>query len=177
MTNGKSLANNKIVIITGSASGIGKATAKIFARDQATVICTDIDESSAQKISHEINESGGNSYAFGVDVTSRDAINHMVSEVVTKFGRIDFLFNSAGSILERLPFLEISDDIWDKTFDLNVKGTFYTMQSVLPEMLKKRSGCILIKNSYFLKSKLISNKVNCDYLYFKNFFQCINQAN
>ena len=143
MTNGKSLANNKIVIITGSASGIGKATAKIFAREQATVICTDIDESSAQKISHEINKSGGNSYAFGVDVTSRDAINHMVSEVVTKFGRIDFLFNSAGSILERLPFLEISDDIWDKTFDLNVKGTFYTMQSVLPEMLKKGNGVIV----------------------------------
>jgi len=134
---------NKIAVITGSASGIGKATAKIFARENAIVICADIDAKSAKKISDEINESGGNSHAFGVDVTSRDAINKMVSEVVAKFGSIDFLFNSAGSILERLPFLEISDDIWDKTFDLNVKGTFYTMQCIIPQMLKKQSGVIV----------------------------------
>ena len=143
MTNGNNLLKNKTAIITGSASGIGKATAKILAREQATVICTDINEESAQKISHEINKSGGKSHAFSVDVTSRNAINHMVTEVVTKYGGVDFLFNSAGSILERLPFLEISDDLWDKTFDLNVKGTFYTMQSVIPEMLKKQSGVIV----------------------------------
>jgi len=141
--NKNTLLKDQVIIITGSASGIGKATAKIFAREQATVVCTDINETSAKKISQKINEDGGNALSIGVDVTSRDAINEMTSKVISEFGKIDFLFNSAGSILERLPFLEITDDIWNKTFDLNVKGTFYTMQSVLPEMLKKGSGVII----------------------------------
>jgi NAD(P)-dependent dehydrogenase (short-subunit alcohol dehydrogenase family) len=133
----------KTIIITGAASGIGRAAALIFAREKANVVCADIDERGVEKTVEEINAIGGQALALAIDVTKRAAVTDMVQLALDGFGGVQFLFNSAGAAIRRAKFLDIDDDLFDKTFDLNVKGTFYAMQAVLPHMLANKFGVIV----------------------------------
>jgi NAD(P)-dependent dehydrogenase (short-subunit alcohol dehydrogenase family) len=133
----------KTVIITGAASGIGRATALIFARERANVVCADLNEAGARKTADEINARGSQALALAVDVTSRGQVNDMVERTLAAFGSVQFLFNSAGAAIRRAKFLEIDDALLQKTFALNVNGTFYAMQAVLPHMLKNKHGVIV----------------------------------
>ena len=135
--------HGKTILITGAASGIGRATALIFAREGANVVCADINEAGVQETAEKINGIGSQALALAVDVTKRAAVNDMVELAVNGFGCIDFLFNSAGAALKRAKFLEIDDDLLERTFDLNFKGTWYAMQAVLPHMLKNKGGVIV----------------------------------
>ncbi len=135
--------HGKTILITGAASGIGRATALIFAREGANVVCADINEAGVQETAEKINAIGSQALALAVDVTKRAGVNDMVALAANGFGRIDFLFNSAGAALKRARFLEIDDDLLDRTFDLNFKGTWYAMQAVLPHMLKNKAGVIV----------------------------------
>ncbi|KQZ00604.1 hypothetical protein ASD45_06860 [Pseudolabrys sp. Root1462] len=134
----------KTIVITGAGSGIGRATALIFAREGANVVCADIDEAAVAQTVEMIDAAyKGKSLALGIDVTERAAVNNMIELAVGDFGSVQFLFNSAGSAMRRAKFLDIDDDLFDATFDLNVKGTFYAMQAVLPHMLANRFGVIV----------------------------------
>ncbi|MCG8547474.1 MAG: SDR family NAD(P)-dependent oxidoreductase, partial [Alphaproteobacteria bacterium] len=133
----------KTVVITGAASGIGRAAAQIFGREGANVLCADIDEQGAHQVAREAEEAGGAGKAVYADVTQRDNVRDMIAAAIDTFGSVDFLFNSAGSAIRRAKFLEIDDDLWDKTYDLNVKGTLYGMQEVIPHMLEKGEGVIV----------------------------------
>ncbi len=133
----------KTLILTGAASGIGRETARIFGREGANVLCADVNEEGAAHAAEEVTERGGRGAHVKVDVTSRAQAAAMVERAKKVFGRIDFGFNSAGAALRRTPFLEIPDDLWERTFDLNVKGVFYCMQAVLPEMLAQGRGVIV----------------------------------
>ena len=135
--------HGKTIVITGAASGIGRATALIFAREGANVVCADIDEAGVEKTAEAINKLGAQTLALAIDVTKRAAIEDMAQLALDGFGRIDFLFNSAGSALKRAKFLDIDDDLIDRAFDLNFKGTFYAMQAVLPHMIKNKFGVIV----------------------------------
>src|SRR5262249_33157115 len=119
----------KTIIITGAASGIGKAAALIFAREGANVACADINEDGARETAKQIIDKGGKALALGIDVTSREQVDGMVREAIKTFGSVQFHFNSAGAALRRSKFLEIDDALFDRTFALNVKGTFYCMQA------------------------------------------------
>jgi NAD(P)-dependent dehydrogenase (short-subunit alcohol dehydrogenase family) len=133
----------KAVIITGAASGIGRATALIFAREGANVVCADLNEAGARKTADEINARGSQALALPVDVSARGQVNDMVERALAAFGSVHFLFNSAGAAIRRAKFLEIDDALLEKTFALNVNGTFYAMQAVLPHMLKNKHGVIV----------------------------------
>ncbi|MSO76134.1 MAG: SDR family oxidoreductase [Alphaproteobacteria bacterium] len=133
----------KTVVITGAASGIGRATALIFAREGANVFSADLDGAGAERTANQVTQNGGKAAALGVDVTDRAAVDAMVGRAQAAFGRVDFLFNSAGAAFRRAKFLEIDDELMDKTFDLNVKGTFYAMQAVVPLMLANGKGVIV----------------------------------
>jgi 3-oxoacyl-[acyl-carrier protein] reductase len=133
----------KTIIITGAGSGIGRATALIFAREGANVICADLNEKGAQKTGAEVTGKGSQALAVKVDVTKRGEVNEMVERAIAAFGSVQFLFNSAGAAIRRAKFLEIDDALLDKTFALNVNGTFYAMQAVLPHMLANKSGVIV----------------------------------
>ena len=133
----------KTIIVTGAASGIGRAAALIFAREGANVVCADVNEAGARNTAAAVNGKGSQALALKTDVTSRAQVNDMVERSVAAFGNIQFLFNSAGAALRRSKFLDIDDALMEKTFALNVYGTFYAMQAVLPHMLKNKFGVIV----------------------------------
>jgi len=133
----------KTILITGAASGIGRATALIFAREGANVVCADINEKGARETADAVNAKGTQALALKADVTSREAVNAMAARAIAAFGRVQFLFNSAGAAIRRAKFLEIDDALFDKTFALNVNGTFYAMQALLPHMLANQAGVIV----------------------------------
>ena len=133
----------KTIIITGAASGIGKATALIFAREGANVACADINGDGARATASQISGSGGKALALAVDVNSRAQVNEMVRAAIEAFGGVQFQFNSAGAALARSKFLDIDDTLFERTFALNVKGTLHCMQAVLPHMLGNGRGVIV----------------------------------
>lgn len=134
---------HKTIVITGAASGLGRAAAEIFGREGANVVCADINEQGANQAARAVEEAGGAGLPLFVDVTKRPDVRRMIATAVERFGQVHFLFNSAGSAVRRAKFLDIDDELWDKTFDLNVKGTFYGMQEVIPHMLEKQFGVIV----------------------------------
>ena len=133
----------KTVLITGAGSGIGRAAALCFAREGANVVCADIDEDGVEQTAEQVIAAGAKALALTIDVTKRAAVKDMVELAIDGFGSVQFLFNSAGAAMRRSKFLDIDDDLFDRTFDLNVKGTFYAMQEVLPHMLEKGFGVIV----------------------------------
>jgi 3-oxoacyl-[acyl-carrier protein] reductase len=133
----------KTIIITGAASGIGRATALIFAREHANVVCADVNEAGARDTAAAVNDKGSQALALKVDVTERVEVDRLVKRAVDTFGSVQFLFNSAGAAFRRAKFLEIDDALMAKTFELNVNGTLYGMQAVLPHMLKNKLGVIV----------------------------------
>lgn len=133
----------KTVVITGAGSGIGRATALIFAREGANVVCADINARAVEETAEQVNKAGSQALALQIDVTRRAAVADMIELALNGFGRVHFLFNSAGSAIRRSKFLDIDDDLLERTFDLNVKGTFYAMQAVLPHMLENKFGVIV----------------------------------
>jgi glucose 1-dehydrogenase len=136
-------APNKTVVITGAAGGIGSAIALRFADEGYNVACVDIPESNYSQVLHEIEKAGGQCAFFAADVTSVVGVTNMVDNIVEAFGSINVLVNSAG-IGIRSPFLEITEEIWDKTIAVNLKGTFLCMQNVAAWMVRtKTSGSII----------------------------------
>ncbi len=139
--------SGKTILITGAGSGIGRATALIFAREGANVVAADINEKGVEETVEMVNakfgNSGGQALALTIDVTKRAAVEDMVQLAIGDFGSVQFLFNSAGAAVRRAKFLDIDDDLLDRTLDLNLKGTFYAMQAVLPHMLENKFGVIV----------------------------------
>ena len=145
--------HGKTIVITGAGSGIGRATALIFAREGANVVCVDINETAVadtaamvdaqNRAAQTLGSNASRTLALSIDVTRRDAVNDMIDLAIGEFGSVQFLFNSAGSAIRRSKFLDIDDDLFERTYDLNVKGTFYGMQAVLPHMLKNKFGVIV----------------------------------
>jgi 3-oxoacyl-[acyl-carrier protein] reductase len=133
----------KTIVITGAASGIGRATALIFAREGANVICADLNEAGARQTAEAVNGAGSRALAIKVDVISRAEVNNMIERAIAAFGSVQFLFNSAGAAIRRAKFLDIDDALLEKTFALNVNGTFYAMQAVLPYFLANKHGVIV----------------------------------
>lgn len=135
--------HGRTIIITGAASGIGRATALIFAREGANVVCADIDAEGARRTAETVTQHGAKGLAVPTDVTARPQVEELVRHAIAEFGRVDFLFNSAGAAGRRAKFLEIDEELLDRTFALNVKGTFHAMQAVLPHMLENGAGVIV----------------------------------
>lgn len=146
---------NKTAIITGGGTGIGKATAFLFAREGASVVITGRREKVLVNAVSEAVEMGLSIDYHKNDVTSPAECKKVVDYVVNKFGRVDILFNNAGYIHSSVTH-EIPTGVWDQTFDVNVKGTFLMSKMVIPHMLEQQYG-IIVNNSSILGLKASRN--------------------
>ena len=143
MTNLFSL-ESKIAIVTGGGSGLGRSIAKAFAQAGANVIIADVNRENAQKTSDEIKELGKKSFSIETNVTHKADVQHMAEKTVQEFGKIDILVNSAGiGAREGKGLLEMEEKDWDRTMDVNLKGTFLSSQAVANQMIKQKKGRII----------------------------------
>jgi len=133
---------DKVAVITGAASGMGLAMASKFALEGAKVVIVDLAGDKAEEAARKIREKGGEVIAFQGDVSSRNRMSEIVSEVLKKFGKIDVLVNNAG-IYRGKPFWEEPLDIWELLFRVNVLGVVVPSQLIVPHMIERRSGVII----------------------------------
>lgn len=145
---------NKVCIVTGAASGIGKEIAVTFAREGGKVAIADMNRPAAQATADEINKSGGTAMAVAMDVTSEEQVNAAVAEVVAAYGGVDVLVSNAGIQIvhpvEDFPYAE-----WKKMLAIHLDGAFLTTKACLPHMYaSKRGGSIIYMGS--VHSKLAS---------------------
>jgi 2-hydroxycyclohexanecarboxyl-CoA dehydrogenase len=134
--------SGKVAVVTGAASGLGLATATRFARDGAKVALWDLDEAGAQRAATAINQSGGKALASRVDVSRHADIETAVKKVRAEFGPVTILVNNAG-MTGFVPFLEITEEIWDKMIKVNLGSMYLVTHAVLPDMLAAGWGRII----------------------------------
>ncbi|MHA2185606.1 MAG: SDR family NAD(P)-dependent oxidoreductase [Promethearchaeota archaeon] len=133
----------KVALITGASRGIGHSMAKLFAQEGAKVAINFFkSEKEALDLAEEIRKQGGEAIAIKADVSNLNDIKKMIQTTMAKFGTIDILVNNAGIILSAT-FLDCTDEIWDKTMDVNLKGAFLCSKEVAPIMLEKKKGKII----------------------------------
>jgi len=133
---------SKVAIVTGARRGMGKTHALILAKAGARVVVSDISLENCQKVVKEIKKEGGEALAIKCDVIKKAEIDVMVKKTIKKWGRIDILVNNAG-IAQFASFLEMTEQDWDRTLDINLKGCFLCTQAVAREMAKRKSGIII----------------------------------
>lgn len=137
---------DKVAIITGSGSGIGRETAFVFAREGAKVAVFDYNEAAGRATAEEICQSGGESEFFLVDVADRAGVDAAVQRVVERWGRIDVLINNAG-ITADARLEKMTEEQFDRVIAINLKGVFNCTQAVLPTMLAQGKGKIVSASS------------------------------
>lgn len=141
------ILKNDVAIITGGASGIGRAIAVRFASEGAKVVIADLqNESCFQEEKPDtvkvIQNAGGEALFIKTDVSSSREVNHVVDETIKNFSKISILANVAG-IFIRNAIVDVSDEEWEKVVNINLRGYFYTMRAVIPYMLKQGGGRIV----------------------------------
>ncbi|WP_042473636.1 SDR family NAD(P)-dependent oxidoreductase [Bacillus ndiopicus] len=135
---------NKVAIITGAASGQGAEEARLFAREGAKVVATDVQFELLESVVKDINENGGEAIAVAHNVASADDWKKVVEAAVKEYGKVDILVNNAGITgLITQPIEEVEESTWDRILDINTKGPFLGIKAVLPEMKKVGGGSIV----------------------------------
>jgi len=130
---------DKVCIVTGAASGIGRAIAETYAREGGKVVIADLQKAAAQAVADEIAKGGGSAMAVAMDVTSEEQVNAAVAEVVAAWGTVDVLVSNAGiqivHAIEDFPYSE-----WKKMLAIHLDGAFLTTKAVVPHMKKLVNG-------------------------------------
>jgi NAD(P)-dependent dehydrogenase (short-subunit alcohol dehydrogenase family) len=133
---------HKVALITGAGTGIGRATALLFAQEGARVVAQDINADAALETAQRIKAAGGEAIAIGGDVASSADAAAMVNKGVDAYSRLDVLFNNAG-IWRGGTILDISEEDWDRTMSVNVKGIYLVSKYALQQMMRQESGSII----------------------------------
>jgi len=141
------LLDNKVVIVTGGAHGIGRAYCQGIAREGGAAIVADIDADAAAAVAQVIGENGGKALGIGVDVKDFGSCREMARQTLDRFGKIDGLINNA-AIFMSVPvthsgFQDINEEEWDRVMAVNVKGLWQCSRAVVPAMQKRKQGSIV----------------------------------
>jgi 3-oxoacyl-[acyl-carrier protein] reductase len=136
---------DKVAIVTGGASGLGKTFCLALAQEGAKLVVADIKEKEAEQTASEIQARGGRAISIKTDVTSEAATLAMAKEAIKQFSKIDILVNNAALVfgITRKPFTEIPPDEWDRLMTVNLKGPFLCSRAVFPQMKKQGKGKII----------------------------------
>jgi len=135
---------NRVAIITGAAGGMGQAAALLFAQEGAKVAVIDLKEGAAQPTVDAIRESGGEAIAIGADITRSEDVKRIVSRTLEELGAPDILYNNAGIDTEgKKPLIHITEEEFDRTVAVNLKGPWLMMKYVVPYMIEAGGGSII----------------------------------
>ncbi len=140
--------NGKVAIITGAASGIGKATAILFAEQGAKIVVADIDKDGGKKTVADIQDVGNDAIFVNTDVTVKSDTEQMVEQTIASYGKLDILLNNAG-IAMRLPVAELSEEDWHRCLDVNLTGVFLCSKAAIPAMQNNGCGSIINLSSIY----------------------------
>jgi 3-oxoacyl-[acyl-carrier protein] reductase len=135
--------SSKITLITGSGSGIGRASAVLFSREGAKVSVTDIDKESGQQTVDLIKRDGGDAIFIQADVTEASEVEKTVKTTLDHYGKLDVLFNNAGVGMPFMPIEQVGEDLWHRIMDINVKGIFLGCKYAIPVMKRQGGGVII----------------------------------
>lgn len=138
---GERLAN-KVAIVTGGGSGIGKATALLFAQEGAAVVVADLDAATARATVDEITAAGGQASAVRANVTQSSDLEAVVAKAVQDYGKLDIFFNNAG-IGKRVPLTEMTEDNWQQVIDVDLKSVFLGSKHAIAAMRQSGGGTII----------------------------------
>jgi len=133
---------DKVAIVTGARRGMGRTHAIALAKAGAKVIVSDISLEDCEKVVKEIEKAGGKALAVKCNVSEKEEVADLVKKTVKEWGKIDVLVNNAG-ICQFKPFLELTEEDWDRTININLKGYFLCAQAAAKEMVKQKSGVII----------------------------------
>lgn len=147
---------DRIAIVTGAASGIGAASARLFAEEGARVALVDLDEVGLGQVASDIEGKGGQAIILPADVSQSAQAGAGVARIMEKWGRIDILMTAAGISLGGTVD-KVEEATWDKTFAVNVKGTYLWVHHAIKPMIEARSGAIVTVGSQLAQSSLGTN--------------------
>ncbi len=139
----------KVAVITGAASGMGRATAELFAREGAAVAVTDLDGRAGAETAGAITAAGGRARFWPVDVSAEASVAFGIAAAVAEFGTLDILINCAGIIGVDKPTHEVSEAEWDSLFAVDVKGVFFATKHAVPHMIAAGGGSIVNFSSIY----------------------------
>lgn len=134
---------NKVAIITGAGSGMGKAMALLFAAEGAKVVVSDIKTDRVTSVVKEIESAGGTAVGIVTNVSKEEDVKKMVDLSISSFGRLDILVNNAGVMDDFTPAGDVSNELWNKVIGVNLNGPFYSCRLALPYMIKQGKGVII----------------------------------
>jgi NAD(P)-dependent dehydrogenase (short-subunit alcohol dehydrogenase family) len=138
---------DKVAIVTGAGSGIGAAIARIFAREGARVTLADIRPEGIQSLTHNIGAAGGEALSVQADVRSGEQVRKMVQETVDRFGKLDILVNNAGVRASRSTVVDLTEEEFDQTLAVDLKGVWLCSKYAIPEMIRNGGGAIVNMSS------------------------------
>ncbi|MGD9054978.1 MAG: glucose 1-dehydrogenase [Desulfobacterales bacterium] len=152
---------DKIALITGGSSGIGRAASQLFSREGAKVIIADINVEGGEETVQSISDAGGEAHFIRTDVSKSTEVEALIKKIIEMYSRLDCAYNNAGILGDVVSTIDHTEESWNRTIETNLKGTWLCMKYEIPQMLEQGSGSIV--NTTATTGMYVGGKYRCAY--------------